>query len=230
MLGAAVPGRELTASAIRYLFAPSWALAAGGGATLKVPGGKVDAPDTAANLLSLAVWNLREQGLVDAQQIRPVEEERVTVMGGKSFVRVTALDPVTPLPGLEGALLGAMREKPEEGLLGRFDDALGKALSRDDPNGLRGHILALNLSSGSPWATVAGFCRQEALDAGLITLEGRLFKKPVVRDEAAIEALRPRNDEIAAARETWRDRESEFAQALIADCLLTVYWAYQTSS
>jgi hypothetical protein len=217
-----VSGHELTATTVSYLFASTWAPPAESGWSLPVPGGKVDGPDTAANLLNLAVWSLREQGLVDVEQIRPVEAGRVTVMGGKSFVRVTALDPVTPLPGLEGALLDAIRERPGTG------DALGKFLSRDDPNGLRGCVLALNLSSASPWATVAGYCRKEALDAGLIAIEGRLSKKPVIADRAALDELRSRDSEIAAARAAYREREADLDVAVITDCLHAVHWAHQT--
>ena len=211
-------GHELTATTVSYLFASTWAPPADSGWSLQVPGGKVNGPDTAANLLNLAVWSLREQGFVDVEQIRRVEAERITVMGGKSFVRVTALDRVTALPGLEGALLDAIRQRPGK----------GEVLSRDDPDGLRGCVLALNLSSGSPWATVAGYCRKEALDAGLVVIEGRLSKKPVIADQAALDALRSRDGEIAAARAAYRERENDIDVAVISDCRHAVRWAHQT--
>jgi hypothetical protein len=63
-----------------------------------VPGGATTAIDTAGNLLHIAMWNLRRQGLMEFEQLRPVEKERVR--------------------GLEAALLNAVRrlERPDEGV------------------------------------------------------------------------------------------------------------------
>lgn len=222
-------GSSLTATTVRYLFASTWALEAGSGWTMHVPGAKVDGPDTAANLLGIAVWSLREQGLVEVQQLRPVEKERVTVMGGRSFARVAALGQSAPLPGLEGALLAKAQESPEVGVLGKLDDALAKGLSGDDEQGLRGMVLALGLSSGSPWNSVAEFPRDEAREAGLLELKGRLIKRPVIADPAALEALKERDAEIVAARSRYLEQEPELADAVLHDSFAAVSWAHNTT-
>jgi hypothetical protein len=225
-----VPTPELTATTVRYLFASTWAPPAKSNWTMHVPGVVVDGIDMAANLLDIAVWSLREQGLVEVEQLRPVEPERVVTMGGKSFAAVRALGRGAELPGLEGALLAKIRERPEEGALGRFDDWLAKRLSGDDENGLRGHILHLGLSSTSPWGSVGNYCLDEARGAGLIEVQGRVRKKMRIADQAGIDALEGRNDEIAAARTKYRERESELDGAVIGDCVAALHWAHQTPS
>ena len=70
---------------------------------MHVPGGRVPGRETGASLLDLAVWSLREQGLVEVEQIRPVAHERVVKMGGHSFSRVRAIG-TAAIGGLEGAL------------------------------------------------------------------------------------------------------------------------------
>lgn len=224
-----MPASNLTNTTVRYLFASTWAPRDDSGWTMPVPGAQVDGLDTAGNLLNLAVWSLREQELVEVQQLRPVETERVTVYGGRSFARLRALDEHAQLPGLEGALLAKAREKPEEGVLGRLGEALDKKLSGDDEDGLRGHVLALDLHDRAPWATVAGYCVGEARAAGLVEVKGRIFKKPVITDPAAVEKLKARDAEIVAARTKYRERETELDNAVISDCLHAVSWAYQSS-
>ena len=195
---------------------------------MQVPGGRVPGMETGASLLDLAVWSLREQGLVEVEQIRPVAEERVVKMGGPSFSRVRAAGKAA-LGGLEGALLEKIAEPPEQGLLGRFDDLLAQKLSGDDEDGLRGHILALDLSTGSPWTAVANHCVQEARDAGILEVTGRLRKKMSVIDPGALEALRPRNEEIAAARDAYRKNETQLDGAVFGDCVAALDWAHQSS-
>jgi hypothetical protein len=222
-----VPAAEVTTTTVRYLFASSWAQGESSNWGMHVPGAKVAGLDTAANLLSIAVWSLREQGLVEVQQLRPVTEERVVTMGGKSATRMAALEgPATALPGLEGALLAQARERPERGMLGRLDDAIGQHLSGDDERGLRGLVLALNLNSGTPWTSVTNHCREEARAAGLIEVKGRLFKKPVIADPAAVQALEKRDAEIVAARDAFKEKEAELDGAIYADCAAAVSWAH----
>lgn len=208
---------DLTATTTRYLFARSWAKP-GSGWSMTVPGGDVDGPQTAANLFTIAVWSLREQGLVEVEQIRPYEDEKTIVLGGTSFSRVTAVDPTAELPGLEGALLDAWRENREpKGRLAKFFD-------RDEPDGLRSLIYTVDLGHRAPWAGVAAHCQQEARDAGLLEIKGRVFKKLAVPDPAALEALKPHDDEIAAARQTHMDREPELDQAVFGDCVQAIEW------
>lgn len=191
-----------------------------------MPGATVDGLDTGANLLNLAIWSLREQGLVQVEQLRPVEEERVRVMGGQSFARVRALGKGEDLPGLEGALLAEAREDPKQGTLARLSDRL----SGDDEHGLRGLLLSLDMGGGAPWAGVAGYCFAEARAAGLVEKKGRLFKKPVIADPAAVEALRGRDAEIVRVRTKYREEQKELDNAVIADCVLALDWARSSSA
>jgi hypothetical protein len=198
---------------------------------VKVPGAVVDGPDTADDLLNLAIWSLREQGLVEVEQIRPVEEERVQTLGGKSFVRVRPLPgEALKLGGLEGALLTKAREKPGESALGRLHEKLADLASVDDELGARNLILQLEIGGGSPWGRVAEICFNEAEAAGLVEKQGRIFKKPVISDPAAVEALKERDAEIVAARTKYRSEQQELDHATIADCIHALHWAHSTSA
>ena len=53
----------LTETTIRYLFATSWLPCDPKQYTVAVPGGATTAIDTGGNLLHIAMWNLRRQGL-----------------------------------------------------------------------------------------------------------------------------------------------------------------------
>ena len=76
---------ELTDATVRYLYATTWLPEAANDWSVAVPGGSTRAIDTAGNLLHIAMWSLREQGLIEFRQLRPVEEERVRVLGGRPF-------------------------------------------------------------------------------------------------------------------------------------------------
>ncbi len=198
----------LTETTIRYLFATSWLPCDPKQYTVSVPGGTTTAIDTGGNLLHIAMWNLRRQGLMEFEQLRPVEKERVRVLGGKSFAGFRLLDASARLPGLEGALLDAARS---------VEQADG---------GLRTLVRALDLDNRSPWATVCNHCLAEASAAGLVDTKGRLFRKVVITDAAAVESLRERHDELRAARGAYLDAEPDLTNAAMADCLRTVADAY----
>jgi hypothetical protein len=51
-----------------------------------------------------------------------------------------------------------------------------------------------------------------------------------VSDPAALEALGPRNEEIAEAREAYRKAEAELDAAVFGDCVAALDWAYQPGS
>jgi hypothetical protein len=220
---------SLTATSVRYLFASRWAERQDSLGGVRVPGGKVAGIDTAANLLDLAVWSLREQGLVDVQKLRPVESQRILTQGGRLFTRLRVLDERAELPGLEGSLLDAARKRRRAGSLRRVDDALGNILSRDDEDGLRRHVLAMNLNQGTPWTDVINRCRDEARDAGMIQLERRRFARtPVIQvDAEELEALEARDAEIAAARSAYKEREAELDEAVLADCTAAILWSHR---
>lgn len=195
---------------------------------MHVPGAKVKGRETGANLLNLAVWSLREQGLIEVEQLRPVESERVVVMGGRSFTRVRPLPgEALKLGGLEGVLLTKLRtRKPGEGLA----DRIVGALSDDDDWGVRGSLLELDLNSREPWATPAALCFGEAKSAGLLDVRGRLWRREiVVTDPDGVRALEPRDAEIVAARTRYRDREPELDGAVISDCFAALDWAHDPS-
>ena len=201
----------LTETTIRYLFATSWLPCNPKEQTVAVPGGTTTAIDTAGNLLHIAMWNLRRQGLMEFEQLRPVEKERVRVLGGKPFAEFRLLDASARLRGLEGALLDAARSV--EGAEG----------------GVRVLVRALDLDNRSPWASVCNQCFAEASAAGLVATKGRLFRKVVVTDQGTVDSLRERHDELRAARGAYLEAEPELTNAAMADCLRTVADAYQPS-
>ncbi len=224
-----MPPPKLTAATLRWLFATSWAPRAKSKSwAMQVPGALVPGKETAANLLEIAIWNLREQGLAEVRQLRPVKKERVITLGGKSFAGVTFPDSAAELPGVEGAFLEAARDRREAKGLGALDDKIAKLISADDEDSLRGRIYDLGLSSTQPWASVAAYCRDEAEAAGVIEVSGRIRKKISV-DKEALEELRPRDTEIAEARKAYRDREPDLDQAVFTDCLQAIEWRHTGS-
>lgn len=200
---------ELTDTTIRYLFATAWLPCDTSQQVVAVPGGSTTAIDTAANLLHIAMWNLRRRGLVEFEQLRAVERERVRVLGGRPFSGHTVIDADARLPGLEGALLHASRAAA--------------------PGDVRALVRALDLDNRGPWNTVTGHCFREAAAAGLVEVKGRMFKKIVISDQAAVASLRKRNDELRAARGAYLDAEPELTMAVMSDCLRTVADAYNPS-
>ena len=201
----------LTETTIRYLFATSWLPCNSKQDLVAVPGGATTAIDTAGNLLHIAMWNLRRQGLMEFEQLRPVEKERARVLGGKSFAGFRLIDGSARLPGLEGALLDASRSVEQA------------------DRGLRALVRALDLDNRSPWGSVCGHCFAEASAAGLVATKGRLFRKVVITDQGTVESLRERHDELRAARGAYLDAEPDLTNAAMADCLRTVADAYQPS-
>ncbi len=219
-------GRDLTATTVLYLFAPKWAPRDETAFGMHVPGGRVKALDTGANLLNVAVWSLREQGLVEVEQLRPVEKERTVVMGGQSFSRVRPVaGEILELGGLEGALLTKLRVRATEGPRGGIGGWFER-LSGDDEWGLRKYLLALDLDANQPWSTVASYCLREAQEAELVDVEGRFRKKLVVRDPEGIRKLEGRETEIATARKRYREREPDLDGAVISDCFAALDWAH----
>lgn len=199
---------DLTETTVRYLFATTWLPSNTKDHVVAVPGGATTALDTAGNLLHIALWSLRRQGLMEFEQLRPLEEERVRVLGGRPFSAFELRDGSARLRGLEGALLDAARSV-EGG-------------DRD----VRSLVRALDLDNRSPWDTVCNHCFAEANAAGLVEVKGRLFRKVVFTDIAAVETLRERNDELRAARGAYLDAEPELTGAVIGDCLRAVADAY----
>jgi hypothetical protein len=198
----------LTETTVRYLYATTWLPSTTDEYIVAVPGGATRAIDTAGNLLHIAMWSLRRQGLMEFEQLRPVEEERVRVLGGRPFAAFELRDPSGSArrPGLEGAVLDAGR----------------KATGTD----VRSLVRALDLDNRSPWDSVCGHCFAEAHAAGLVKVKGRLFKKVVFTDIEAVETLRERHDELRAARGAYLDAEPDLTTAVMSDCLRTVADAY----
>jgi hypothetical protein len=200
---------ELTEATVRYLFATSWLPCDTKQQTVAVPGGSVTAIDAAGNLLHIAMWNLRRQGLMEFEQLRAVEKERVRVLGGKPFSRFEFLQGSATLPGLEGALLRAAQNATD--------------------TDVRSLVRAVDLDNRSPWDSVCNHCFSEAVAAGLVERKGRLFPKVVISDPAAVESLRGRHDELRAARGAYLDAEPDLTKAVMSDCLGTVVDAYSPS-
>jgi len=201
----------LTASTISYLFASEWA-PANESWPLHVPNATVDGPVTAGNLLNIAIWRLRDQDVVAVEQLRPYEVEKVGPLRKPSFARLTVIDASVELPGLQGALLRALKANPDE-----------------DDRGIRRVIALLGLAWQGPWTAAAGYCLGEAKAAGVAELGGRRWhpiRKPVITNRAAHEALRPKHDEIRAARKACREAHEELDNAVLADCLHALHWAH----
>jgi hypothetical protein len=201
----------LTASTISYLFASEWA-PPNASWPLEVPGAEVDGPDTAGNLLNVAVWRLRDQDVVAIEQVRPYEDEKAGPLRRPSFTRLAVIDDTVALPGLQGALLRVLK------------DADG-----DDAREVRRLVLALDLHHKAPWTTAAGYCLGEARAAGVADLGGRRWhpvRRPVITDEASFEALRPKYEEISAARTEYRRRDEELDNAVLGDCLHGLFWSH----
>jgi hypothetical protein len=216
----------LTETTIRYLFATSWLPCDPEQQVVRVPGGSTTGLDTGGNLLHIAMWNLRRQGLMEFEQVREVEVERVTVLGGQSFARFRLVEEGAKLPGLEGALLGAARS------VERRDGRIAKAFDQvtdEDEHGVRLLVRALDLDNRSPWGTVCSHCFAEASAAGLVTTKGRLFRKIVISDPAAVESLREQHEELRAARGAYLEADPELTNAVISDCLQVVLRSFNPS-
>ena len=215
----------LTETTIWYLLATRWLPCNFEEQLARVPGGSTTGLDTGANLLQIAMWNLRRQGLMDFEQLRKVEDEPVRVLGGQSFSRFKLLAPTAKLRGLEGALLNAARSvEPAEG---RIEKAVQR-VSKEDDRGVRRLISALEVGGSSPWNVVCGHCFAEASAAGLVERKGRIFKKIVISDPAAVESLRERHEELRAARRAYLKAEPELTNAVMGDCLRTLADSYST--
>jgi len=216
----------LTEATIRYLFATSWLPSNPKDHLVAVPGGSTTGLDTAGNLLHIAMWNLRRQGLIEFEQLRPVEAKRVTILGGRSFARFRLLHESAKLRGLEGALLGAARSVA--GTDGWIEKAIDRATDEDE-HGVRLLVRALDLDNRSPWGTVCSHCFAEASAANLVEAKGRLFRKIVISDPAAVESLSERHDELRAARGAYLEAEPELTNAVISDCLQVVLRSFNPS-
>jgi hypothetical protein len=199
---------ELTAATTLYLCATSWLPRYEGEDTVPVPGGKTTAVDTASNLLHTAMWDLRRQGVFDFEQLRPVVLETIELQGGQSFARFEFRDPGIDLPGLEGALIKAARK------VGSRDDNLG---SLDDERGVRRLVYKMKLASMSPWDIVTDICFREAKAAGLVGAFGLFKHKVRITDQAAVDSLRERTDELRAARQADVERAPDLHSAVTTD-------------
>jgi hypothetical protein len=223
---------ELTAATTLYLCATSWLPLREGEDTVVVPGGRTAAIDTAANLLHTAMWDLRRQGVFDFEQLRPVEDEKIevprrvniglTIGVGvpQSSARFEFLDPGVDLPGLEGELIKAarsVRDVPPSGFINRV---LARG-NQDDERGVRRLVGRMNLYSADPWQTAVDYCLGEAKAAGLVEVVTRWFYMQEVRivDQAAVDSLRERTDELRAARRADLERAPDLHDAVIADLI-----------
>ncbi len=214
---------ELTVTTIRYLYATTWLPGADKEWTVAVPGGKTRALDTAANLLHTALWELRRHGVFDFEQLRPVVQENIEVLGGLSFARLEFRDPGVDLPGLEGGVIDAARKVgAPAGRIGRMT----KQMTNDHEWGVRRLVFAMDVYGSCPWLTVTNCCLREAEAAGLVE-GGRWWQPEQVRivDQPAVDSLRERGDELRAARKADMEREPDLHKAIITDGIRALRYA-----
>jgi hypothetical protein len=200
----------VTPTTVFYLFASEWA-PPNESWPLYVPGATVDGPTTAGNLLNLALWCLRGRRSIDIESVRPYEVEKAGRVHKASFAEVTVLEREAQLPGLEGKLLETART------------------ASDEDRGVRRLVQLLELAYQAPWTNVGGYCLGEANAVGIAELGGRAWhpiRKPVITDESALEALRPKYEEYSDARREFRQNREELDNAVLADCTHAVYWAH----
>jgi hypothetical protein len=219
----------LSASTIAYLFAADWAPPPDSSWKLSVPGAEVDGFATAGNLVYVAVWSLRKQGLIEVEQLRPVESEHGLLLGGRSFVRLTARGGDDRMAGIEGALLEAARDRQDQGLGARISRVGARAVDRmsgEDEFGLRGAVLALDLHSRHPWTTVAEICLAELREVGLAKFRDDDRHKPTVLNPAAFDQYRARHAELVQQRADDRTAEPELDEAISRDCDAAIRWAF----
>lgn len=225
--GGTPPAPDLPPTTLCYLFGPKWATPSNGGPFDDiVPGQVVDGLDTAANLLCVGLWSLWRGGWITLDQLGPVRSADVMVLGGASFVRVTALTDAltrawTPA-GLEGALWTAvLRQREDEGRIPRMI----RRASGEDRYGLRTTLLGLRFPKQS-WKLPLHRCRNDAIGRGLLELQGRWWNKRLnVPDMAAAKAQLPAYQRVAEARQAFRTEHADLDRAMLADCRATLDWA-----
>ncbi len=175
----------LTETTIRYLFATSWLPCNTKQDIVAVPGGATTAIDTAGNLLHIAMWNLRRQGLMEFEQLRPVDKERVRVLGGKSFAGFRLLEGSARLPGARRRITG--RCPPcRPGLTRACVLWCGRSIS----------------TTARPGTASAAPASPRPRPPASLPTKGRLFRKVVITDQGAgrVAARAPRR----ATRRPWR--------------------------
>ena len=224
---------QLTPATIYWLFADRWAAPAETRGLPTVSGARVLGPETAANLLSLAVWSLREQGIVRVDPRVAAAEgrlaSRVSVLGGRSRAHLDLLDPTARRPGLEGKLLEAVARERAPGSLKRVGQSVAAKARGEQTGGLREDLLAIGFDTNQPWVTVANRCRDEAVDAGVIAVEGRLRKRIVIANAAALADIERSYEELVGRRDRFRAAEPELNDAVDADCAGVLGLAHESS-
>jgi hypothetical protein len=218
---------ELSTTTLFYLFATEWLPGDGADRSTAVPGGSVLLEDAYGNLVQCALWDLQRSGFVDLEQIRPVRNESVRVLGGASNVAVHVRDQRATPAGVEGQILAAARELgPPTGMLAR----LAHKMSGDHDFGLRSLLATLSKDTNRPFTQLAGPCYEQLAQAGLVETEGRLVQKITVADTAGVDALRPRFEELRAARLQDADAHPELTNAVIVDGIYAHRTHYSTGS
>jgi hypothetical protein len=163
------------------------------------------------------LWELARRGLVELELVKRAEPHQMVVLGGSSNVRVHVRDTTAALPGLEGRLLDAARAVgPPSGWI---DERL-EEISGEHHLGVRNIYAELGRPYAGPWSAVTSPCYQELAAKGLVTLKGRMIQRIRIIDAAGVAALRPRFDEVRAARGDSNAREADLVTAIIDDGLV----------
>ena len=148
---------ELTDATVRHLYATTWLPGSDGDYGVAVPGGSVRAVDAAGNLLHIAMWSLRDQELMEFEQLRPAEEEKVRVLGARPSPRSSCAmrrpaGPASTAPSLR---------RPARPQAATFAPSSARSTSTIARHGTR----SAGTASGRPTGAVMSDCLRTVADA-----------------------------------------------------------------
>ena len=152
---------------------------------------KVKAKALAAVQLAIALWSLREQGLV---RLQPFEKQR-RLRGRAPRLRAELVRHVE-VPGLEGRILDRLRDKPT---IGDVRAIYGKDITADGP------------------LDIVNACREEAVAQGLLEYD-TFFHDHATGDCERIRALEQPFAEAWRRWEAFRRAEPALAARLEEEC------------
>jgi hypothetical protein len=199
---------QLSTSTLFFLFARDWLPHDPVAPTVPVPGGRVTASTAYANLVGAALWSLVRHDMVRLVPLRALDRERLTFLGGKSYVRVE------PTGRALGAVAGL-----EELLLRHVQQA-----ESVDDNDLRRLLARVTAGASRVWPVITSPGYTELVDAGIVRQRGWVVRRLEVVDPAGVERARPSFDERRRLRAADIEQDPATYQAVTADGLESYQW------